>query len=282
MILITGATGKVGRELVPCLLDRGAPVRALTRDPGAARVDPRAEVVAGDLDRPETLPPVLEGVDRVFVLTSGHGSTGPVQEANLAAAAAHAGVERLVKLSTTGVHFGGADPISSAHREAEEVIRAAGPDWTILRPGTFMDNRYGWIESVRAEGVAYVNQYEGPSAMIHCRDIATVAAEVLTSPGHAGAIYPLTGGEAPTPEEQVRALADALGRPVRCVVESAEQTRTRFASWGWPVSAVDGILEMKRAAGHTEAIVFDTVDRLTGRKPLTFSDWARENAVAFG
>ncbi|HEY2061254.1 MAG TPA: NAD(P)H-binding protein, partial [Amycolatopsis sp.] len=174
MILVLGATGKVGRSLVPALLEAGAEVRALTRDPSRARIDPRAQVVRGDLDDTASLPVLLDGVERVFVLTSGHGSDGPAQEAALAAAAAKAGVRHLVKLSTTGVHFGQTDPISTGHARAERAIRAAGPAWTILRPGAFMDNRRGWLPSIRATGAVYGPEGDPASALVHGRDIAAV------------------------------------------------------------------------------------------------------------
>ncbi|WP_020668123.1 NAD(P)H-binding protein [Amycolatopsis nigrescens] len=281
MILVTGATGKIGRELVPLLLAKGAPVRALTRDPAKARFDPEVDVVRGDLDDPATLPAALKGVDAVFVLTSGHGGDGPAQEANLAAAATAAGAARLVKISTTGVHFGGTDPISSGHRVSEEIIRNAGPHWTILQPGAFMDNRFAWLKSVREEGVAYVTEGEPDSAMIHCRDIAAVAAEVLTTDGHHGATYQLTGGAALSAEQQVAVLAEAVGRPLRLAVESEQVTRARFASWGWTGPAIDGMFKMRRSSPEAHRTVFDTVTTLLGRPALTFTDWSRQHAHLF-
>ncbi|WP_326568361.1 NAD(P)H-binding protein [Amycolatopsis rhabdoformis] len=274
MILVLGATGKVGRALVPALLDAGAPVRALTRDPARAVVDPRAEVVRGDLDHVESLP--LAGVDRVFVLTSGHGGDTVAQETALAQAAARAGVSRLVKLSTTGVHFGQTDPISLAHARAEQAIREAGPAWTILRPGAFMANRRFWLQSARTDGAVYVPEGDPASALIHVRDIAAVATLVLTTPGHEGATYELTGGEALTPEQQVKILGEALGRPVRYVEEPEPAARARLLALGWPARAVDGAFELKRQSAGREHVVFDTVARLLGREPLTFADWARE------
>ncbi|WP_239154163.1 SDR family oxidoreductase [Amycolatopsis sp. FDAARGOS 1241] len=184
MILVLGATGKVGCALVPALLDAGAPVRALTRDPRRHLIDPRAEVVRGDLDDTAALPRLLDGVRRVFVLTPGHGGDGAAQESALAHAAARTGVRHLVKLPTTGVHFGQTDPITRAHARAERAIRATGPAWTILRPGTFMDNRRAWLQSARAAGAVHVPEGDPASALIHPRDIAAVATLVLTTPGH--------------------------------------------------------------------------------------------------
>ncbi|WIX87768.1 NAD(P)H-binding protein [Amycolatopsis sp. DG1A-15b] len=278
MIFVIGATGKVGRHLVPALLDAGAEVRALTRDPAKARIDPRAEVVRGDLDTSD-LPALLAGADRVFVLSQGHSAD---REAAAARAAAQAGVTHLVKLSTTGVHFGQNDPVSRTHAEAEQAVREAGPAWTILRPGAFMDNRFAWVGSIRDENAVYVPDTDPPSALIHVRDIAAVAALVLTTPGHEGATYELTGGEALTTEQQVAILSEAIGRPLKYVEETESAAKERLIRmFGWPAKAVDGLFALKRESAPHERVVFDTVERLLGRPPLTFATWARENASAY-
>ncbi len=277
MILVLGATGKVGRALIPALLDAGAAVRALTRDPAKAAIDPRAEIVRGDLDDTAALPRLLDGVDRVFVLTQGATVD---RERAVAEASARAGVRRLVKLSTTGVHFGSDDPITRAHAQAEQAIREAGPDWTILRPGAYMDNRFAWRNSVRADNSVYVPEGDPASALVHVRDIADVAVAALTQPGHEGATYELTGGEALTTEQQVAQLAEALGRPLKYVEEPEPAARERMLSFGWPAKMIDGFFALKRASADHEHIVFDTVERLLGR-PRTFAEWTRENALKF-
>ena len=278
MIFVLGATGKVGRALVPALLDAGTAVRALTRDPAKARIDPRAEVVRADLDNAD-LPALLDGADRVFVLTQGHSAD---REAAVAQAAARAGVSHLVKLSTTGVHFGQNDPITRAHAEAEQAVREAGPAWTILRPGAFMDNRFAWLGSIRDENTVYVPEGDPASALVHVRDIAAVATLALTTSGHEGATYELTGGEALTTARQVAILAEAIGRPIEFVEEPETAARERMLRrFGWPAEAVDGFFALKRESADCEHVVFDTVGRLLGRPPLTFAKWARENAAAF-
>jgi uncharacterized protein YbjT (DUF2867 family) len=278
MIFVLGATGKVGRHLVPALLDAGAAVRALTRDPAKARIDPRAEAVRGDLGTSD-LPALLDGADRVFVLSQGHSAD---REAAVARAAALAGVTHLVKLSTTGVHFGQKDPVTLAHAEAEQAIREAGPAWTILRPGAFMDNRFAWAGSIREENAVYVAETDPPSALVHVRDIAAVAALALTTAGHEGATYELTGGEALTTEQQVAVLSEAIGRPLEYVEETESAAKDRLIRMhGWPAKAVDGLFALKRESAPYERVVFDTVERLLGRPPLTFATWARENASAY-
>ncbi|WP_328646040.1 NAD(P)H-binding protein [Amycolatopsis sp. NBC_00348] len=276
MIFVLGATGKVGRALVPALLDAGAAVRALTRDPAKARIDPRADVVQADLDTAD-LPALLDGADRVFVLTQ-----GAHHEPAVAQAAARAGATHLVKLSTTGVHFGQKDPITLAHAEAEQAVREAGPAWTILRPGAFMDNRFAWLRTIREENAVYVPEGDPASALVHVRDIAAVATLALTTSAHEGATYELTGGEALTTERQVAILSDALGREIEYVEEPESAARERMTRmYGWPAEAVDGFFALKRASADREHVVFGTVERLLGRPPLTFAGWARENAAAF-
>jgi uncharacterized protein YbjT (DUF2867 family) len=276
MIFVLGATGKVGRALVPALLDAGAAVRALTRDPAKATIDPRAEVVQADLGTAD-LPALFDGADRVFVLTQGAGHEGAIAQA-----AAQAGVTHLVKLSTTGVHFGQTDPITRAHAEAEQAVREAGPAWTILRPGAFMDNRFAWLRTIREENAVYVTEGDPASALVHVRDIAAVATLALTTSGHEGATYQLTGGEALTTERQVAVLSAALGRTVKYVEEPESAARERMTRmYGWPAEAVDGFFALKRESAGREHVVFDTVERLLGRPPRTFPDWARENAAAF-
>ncbi|WP_410621957.1 NAD(P)H-binding protein [Amycolatopsis sp. cmx-8-4] len=278
MIFVLGATGKVGRALVPAVLDAGAAVRALTRDPAKARIDPRADVVQADLDTAD-LPALLDGADRVFMLTQGDSVA---RERAVAQAAARAGVTHLVKLSTTGVHFGQMDPITLAHAEAEQAVREAGPAWTILRPGAFMDNRFAWLRTIREENAVYVPEGDPASALVHVRDIAAVATLALTTAGHEGATYELTGGEALTTERQVAILSDALGREIEYVEEPESAARERMTRmYGWPAEAVDGFFALKRASADREHVVFGTVERLLGRPPLTFADWARENAAAF-
>ncbi|MFJ4279547.1 SDR family oxidoreductase [Streptomyces massasporeus] len=277
MILVTGATGTVGSELVRQLVDKGEQVRALTRNPERAAFDPAVEVVKGDLSQPDTLRPAVAGADRVFTLAS---SDDGILERNLATVAVEAGVRHLVKLSTNGVHFGLDDPITSMHRAGEQAVMESGVPWTTLRPGTFMSNRGAWRASVPSEGIAYVTVGDPTSALIHPRDIASVAAVVLTTEGHEGKAYPLSGPEPLTPAESLQILAEALGRPLKLVEETEEQTVERFAAW---VSAEDlaAVFELKRQSAPYDAEVFDTVERITGRAPLTFAAWVAENVDSF-
>jgi uncharacterized protein YbjT (DUF2867 family) len=145
-----------------------------------------------------------------------------------------------------------------------------------------MDNRFAWLGSIREDNAVYVPEGDPASALVHVRDIAAVAALALTTSGHEGATYELTGGEALTTEQQVAILSEAIGRPVEYVEEPESAARERMVrQYGWPAEAVDGFFALKRESAAHEHVVFDTVERLLGRPPLTFAAWARENAPAY-
>ncbi len=274
MILVTGATGTIGSELVPLLARRSA-VRAMTRRP----TFPGA--VYGDLDRPETLPAALDGVTSVFVLVPGYGEAGPAQERALVAAARTAGVRHLVKLSTSGVTFAATDAITTGHRAGEAVIRASGIPWTILRPGTFMTYLSQYAPGIARTRTMTVTETDPTSAMVHPLDVAAVAATVLTTPGHCSQEYTITGPEPLSPARQAALIAAATGKPVRLAVRTVAETRAAFESRGWGGPRLEALLDLKRQSCAWDHTVFDTVPRLTGRPALTLQDWLEEHVDLF-
>jgi len=282
MILVTGATGNVGSELVAQLAADGVPVRAMTRSPEKARFPEGVEVVAGDFDKPETLPAALAGINRVFVCPPGYGPEGPVQERTLVAAAREAGVKHLVKLSTSGVGYGATDPLTSGHRAGEQVIQESGRDWTILRPGTFMIYLYGYADTIAKDRTMYVTEGDPVSAMIHPRDIASVAAKVLTTSGHEGQAYTLTGGEPLSPQRQGEIISEALGQEVKVVERTKAQAQAEFDRMGWGGPRLEALLELKRQSAAWDWKVSDAVEKITGKAPLTLHDWVEENIHIFG
>ncbi|TJZ52148.1 SDR family oxidoreductase [Streptomyces piniterrae] len=282
MILVTGATGNVGSELVAQLAAEGVPVRAMTRSPEKAKFPAGVEVVAGDFDKPETLPAALDGVDRVFVVPPGYGPEGPVQERTLVAAAREAGVKHMVKLSTSGVGFDATDPLTSGHRQGEQVIRESGLAWTILRPGTFMVYLYGYADTIGKERTMYVTEGDPVSAMIHPRDIASVAAKVLTTTGHEGQSYTLTGGEALSPQRQGEIVGEALGQEVKVVERTKAETQAEFDRLGWGGPRLEALLELKRQSAAWDWKISDSVEKITGKAPLTLRNWVDENIHIFG
>lgn len=281
MLLVTGATGNIGRELARELDTAGVPFRVLVRDPArAAGLPAGAERARGDLDDPATLAPAFAGVDRLFLLTPGIG-TDHVRNAVDAARAA--GVGQIVHLSSFNVVGDPMPAMGRWHHEREQVIRASGVPSTFLRPGGFMTNAFDWLPSIRDAG--YVLDPVGPGryAPIDPADIAAVAAVVLTGDGHLGAEYVLTGEETFTVAEQVRVLSAATGLDieVREPVTPDEAVRARFPN-GAPKALADAILEgfaLMRA--DTTGLRTDTVRRLLGRAPRTFADWCARNADAF-
>lgn len=270
MLLVTGATGNIGRELTVALAKRNADVRLLVRRPGA-------DHAVADLDDPATLPAAFDGVDTLFLLTPGIGRR---QTENAVAAASAAKVRRIVHLSSFNVLGDPMPAMGRWHHQREEVVRASGIPATILRPGGFMTNALDWLPTIRAGG--YVLDPIGPGrfAPIDPADIAEVAALVLTEDGHDGEQYVLTGGEALTVAEQVGILATALGRDleVRPVASPEEAVRARFPH-GAPPALAEAIVEgFTILRADTTGFRTDTVRRLLGREPGTFAAWCARNA----
>lgn len=280
MILVTGATGTVGREVVR-RLPRHLPVRVMARDPervlGASGMH---GVVHGDYGDPRSLARALEGVDRAFLVTTDVGGDDDVR---FVRAARSAGVRHLVKLSAAAVEDGGADDlITRWQRGNEELLRGSGLEWTLLRPRSFMSNTLSWAGSVRAEGVVRGLYGTSANACVDPRDVAEVAVRALTEPGHAGRAHTLTGPEALTAVEQTARLSAVLGRAVR--FEELDVARAR-AMWSarHPAALVEALLRSaERQRAGAKAGVGKTVREVTGRPARSFEEWAGEHRAAFG
>lgn len=281
MYLVTGATGTVGRAVVDRLLAAGLPVRAITRRPEAANLPAAVEVVRADLGDPASLPAALAGVRRVFLSTA--GPEIPTHDANLATAAAAAGVERIVKLSSGRAGDEAAtDPIPSWHRAGEDAVRASGLDWTMVRPMGFMSNALHWARSIRESSTVRAPFGHGRIAVIDPDDIAAVSVAALTEPGHAGQVYTLTGPRALSPGEQAAILSGILGRPVRFEEISAETARADLLRFGVDPEMASAIMALRATALESfTSVVHPTVAAVTGRSPRTFQEWALENKEQF-
>ena len=283
MILVTGATGPVGRETVKQLVAAGARVRALTRDPSKASFEPSVEVVAGDLGKPETLPAALSGVEKVFVLVpSLRSADGWSYDPNIAHAAKGADVRQLVRLSVIGAQPPAEDdPYTAYHLAGERAVEDTGLPWTFLRPGHFMTKALYHAEAIRTQSLVRQPYLHVKQAAIDPRDIASVAATVLLTDGHEGKAYPLSGPVALSTGEQAQAIARALGRELTIVDVPPDESREESLAMGLPVEMVDGILRHMADESGRCGQVYDTVREVTGKAPRTFDDWVRDHIDAF-
>lgn len=281
MILVTGASGNVGGDLVPQLLAKGKRVRVLVRDPKrVTHLPPEVERVVGDLSKPETLTPAFVGVRALFLMTSEDGGTDQVANAVAAAKAAH--VAQIVYLSSLSA----ARPttqIGRWHRSREQAIEGAEISWTFLRPGAFMSNALQWRGQIKGQGTVFMPHAERQLYLIDSLDMAAVAAVALTEAGHAGKAYPLTGDEGLTGSAQVAVIGRVLERPLTAVPVTMEQAREGMKRSGMPPVMVDAVAELVASDWDldegTEARTL--VRRLTGRPPSTFEAWVKRHAKEF-
>ncbi|NUS07954.1 MAG: NAD(P)H-binding protein [Nonomuraea sp.] len=275
-ILVTGATGNVGRHVVSQLAEAGLDVRALVRNPDTARLPEGVEAVRGDLTVPETLEAALEDVESVFLLWPGYSAEAATSV--VTTIAKHA--RRVVYLSADVEDLADDEEPTLFHQSVERTIRHSGLSWTFLRPGGFATNTLGWAGQIR-QGVVRWPFGKAVRALIHEKDIAAVAVHVLTSAGHAGGKYVLSGPEQLDQAEQVRVIGEVVGREVRWEDLPLDEAREQLmAAWGDP-TFVEGALKGWGAAVHTPERVTDTVERLLGRPPLTFRQWAEDHAEDF-
>jgi len=277
MILVTGATGKVGRHIVAGLLAEGVPVRALTRGaPVGLPAD--AEIARWDPGEPDTLAGAFTGTAAVFINVTAVGSV--ITE--LMAAAARAGARRAVMLSSLTVRDNGVQPYSvgAYHKAIEDVVRAAPLTPTFLRCGGFAANTLAWAPTIRAEGIVRAPYPDAATALIAERDIAAAAVRVLLDDGHAGARYVLTGRPSLTQAEQAQAIGAAIGRELRFEELSADAFRQATAAY-LPAAAAEDMLRYLAAYVGRAAQMSPDLEVITGRPATAFPDWSIEHAASF-
>ncbi|MFJ9646072.1 SDR family oxidoreductase [Streptomyces sp. NPDC101206] len=278
MILVTGATGTIGREVVR-RLPSDLPVRIMAREP--ARVtgaSGTADIVRGDYADPASLERALSGVRAVFLVTTRVGEDdGPIIRT-----ARSAGVRHVVKLSAAAVEDPGAtDLITRWQRVNEELLCGSGMEWTLLRPRSFMSNTLSWAASIREEGVVRALWGTSANACVDPGDVAEVAVRALTEHGHAGRAHTLTGPEAITAVEQTARLSEVLGRRIRFEELSPEQARSGLGR-RYPEPVVEALLESaRRQREGAKAQVETTVLDVTGRPATPFGTWAQGQRGAF-
>jgi uncharacterized protein YbjT (DUF2867 family) len=273
MILITGATGNVGSELITALLSAQADqIRVLTRNPDAVVPDGTQKIVADLAD--SDLAPVLDGVHAVFLLTDGLNTAA--HDRRLVAAARRAGgVDRIVKLSVLAVGHGATDPITTLHRAGEQEIRDSGIGWTFLRPTAFMSNALNWAPMLAADQVVHAPFAAGRAAVVDPADIAAVAAACLTDDGHNQRVYELTGPEPLSPADQVAILSQVLGRDLRYAEADPADTVAQWVSYGMPEELAHAIIEQFRSTLEPyNSKPTGDITTVTSRPARSFTDWA--------
>jgi uncharacterized protein YbjT (DUF2867 family) len=276
-VLVTGALGNIGSRVVAKLVRAGVRVRALVRRPADAKLDPAVEIVAGSYDDAGALKTAMEGVSKALFITAGPDLAR--HDAALAAAAKAAGVAHVVKVSVLGARRDGSE-IPAWHRQGEEAIEATGLPWTFLRPGPFASNALRWLPTLRATGKAFGAFGAAALPLIHPDDIADVAVLALTTSGHAGQIYELTGGEALTSEAQVAILREIIGKGFEYVNVPDDAALRGMIDSGMPKVMAEAMLHLVQGIRAAAPAPNGVVPKLLGRPARTFRAWVQENAPA--
>jgi uncharacterized protein YbjT (DUF2867 family) len=284
MIVITGATGNVGRPLVQTLSTAGEDVVAVSRHAGPNSTGPNSTVpnstadqnvspFAADLSAPETLRPVLDGAKAVFLLTPPDFLAGGNLQ-DVVDVIREAGVPRVVFLSSQGV-------ATERHPSVyEDVVTGSGLEWTILRPGNFASNAFAWAESIRTHRAMAAPFADVALPVVDPQDIAEVAAAALRGSGPANAVHTLTGPAAITPRRQAEIIEEVLGTPITFTELTREQARTGLLNV-MPEPVADTTLDILGSPTLAEQTVSPDVEKVLGRPPHTFDDWLTRNLQAF-
>lgn len=281
LILVTGATGEIGRELIPQLVAAGQPVRALVRDPVRADFDPAVEVVLADLRHPETLDAAFAGMQKSFVLVNGPDIAA--LEANAFDAARRAGVEHIVKLSALESfqeHMAGT-VTARAHQESESRLRQTGMAWTMLRPAFFASNFHTYFLQKSSAGAAmYLPCGDGKEATIDPRDIAAAAVAVLTSDEHEGKIYELTGPELIGFAEVADQMSRVTDVSIKYIDVTENDAYTRLLADGFSSAFADYVVRHHFAAVKSGKMrLASGISDLLGRPATPFAEWLERNSA---
>jgi uncharacterized protein YbjT (DUF2867 family) len=276
-ILVTGATGRVGRQIVEQLVAAGVPVRALSRRPETANLPAAVDLVGGDLTSPESLDAALDSVDVVFLLWTAPPATASAVVDRIARRA-----RRVVFLSsphrTPHPFFQQPNRMRVFHADLERWIAESGLAFTIVRPGMFASNATMWWASmIRERGVVRWPYGGAETAPIDDRDIAAVAARALSDDRHAGGDYVITGPESISQADQVRVIGEAIGRSIPFEEISPDEFRRSFP----PAPVADMLLAAWHATLGHSAFVTSTVAAVTGSPARSFRQWAADHASAF-
>ncbi|MFC9087302.1 NAD(P)H-binding protein [Nocardiopsis dassonvillei] len=282
MILVTGATGVIGRILVDRLLEAGQPVRALSRNPDAANLPEAVETVKGDLNSPGDLGPAFDGVTSVYYLPA---MEEPERAKKLSQAfvklAETKGVRKIVTLTSSSVTAERPGSYEELY-EVEQVVNESRLEATHLRPDEFALNKIDtWGYSVQTEDVIRNAFPEALGVPVHEADIAEVAAKVLLEDGHGGRAYTLTGPEALSHREQAQAISEGIGRPIRFEPQTYGQARAAYIRFGLPGEIVEYILGYQAEYAEEPPRVHPDVETVLGRPGRTLAQWAADHVEDF-
>lgn len=282
MILLVGATGRIGRGVAAGLLAREVPVRVLARDPARARalLGPEVEIVAGDLDDDTSLAAAMTGAGKLYLASA----VSPAQVGQQARAIEHAeaaGVRHVVRISSEAVEAEPMIELGRWHHGTELAMERSGMAWTHVRPCNFMHNMLSFAGTVAARGEIRAS-LSGRMTLVDVNDIAAVCVAALTTPGHEGQAYRVTGDEWLSYHDIGAMIGAALGRLVRYVELPEAEARTEMLAGGMPAWLVKDLLHMYRQLGADRvAPVTDIVRRVTGRAPRRFAAFVQAHAEAF-
>jgi uncharacterized protein YbjT (DUF2867 family) len=281
-ILVTGATGTIGKEVVRALRAKNLTVRAGARTPEKLEALKKlgAEVVALDFNEPASVRAAFQGVDRVFLLTPFVDHATELAKVAIAAAR-EAGVRFLLRMSGAGADANAPAALPREHGVIENLVKDSGIPWAVIQPSFFMDNFINFSrDSIKGQGAVYGASGTGKVAYVSSADIGAVAAEILASPEkHTSRTYVITGGEAVADEQVVRTISEVLGREIKFVNMSAKDYEAALRSFQLPGWMVDGLLFLEatvKAQGWGAATV-TTVKDITGREPERLRSFFERN-----
>ena len=284
MILITGATGNNGSELVKLLAGKGVALRAMVRSKDSAgelAALPSVTVVEGDFDKPTTIERALDGVEKAFLLTNST-ERAEARQSSFVQCAGKAGVRHIVKLSQFAADEASPVRFLRYHAAIERQIVESEMAHTFLRPNLFMQGLLGFAKSIKEQGKLFAAAGDAKISVVDVRDNAAAAAAALTEPGHEGKTYTLTGPAALSHGEMAAALSKAIGRSIEFVDVTPDAMRDALLDMGMPPWQADGLIEDYAHYRRGEAaVVSDGVEQATGRPPRGFDAFARDHAPAF-
>ncbi|UNZ20863.1 NAD(P)H-binding protein [Streptomyces sp. 891-h] len=280
MIVVTGATGNIGRTLVERLAAAGQETLALSRRPGPSEAPAGVRYAQADIGDSASMRPVLEGADALFLLLGGELNMRGEPASELLEVARSAGVGRVVLVSSQINRTRPEAPSHARLREFEAAVRDSGLEFTVLRPAGFASNAFAWAEPVRVKRTVFAPFADVALPVVDPADIAEIAAAALCEDGHAGRTYELTGPETISPRRQTEAIAEALGEEVAFVELSREEAHAHLAQF-MPEEAIGGTLDILGAPLPAEQEISPDIERVLGRPAGSFGAWAGRNVPAF-